>query len=316
MGKKKGISKLASLFILAIVGVTAVSFGLGMAFNFANEVWHMNVNAREVEKASYNKNEIVVMTYNTRNTSADRFGNRRWGVRLPHILDNIRNINPDIFGVQEVDKRAEKDLNKYLLSSYDTYGKYREKVFGNEMCAIYFRKDRFKLIDKGYFWLSETPDKKSVGWDASMVRICSYVVLEDLDGEQYAVFNTHLDHKGLQSRNEAMKLVLSKMESLKVDSMFLLGDFNNSYSEKSYTETIKVLHDAKYYEKVDKFTDFKRINDYQTYNGWKSKYPIDYKIDHIFFKGDVVPKTYGVVTKTYDGVFPSDHFPVVVVFEK
>ena len=66
-----------------------------------------------------------------------------------------------------------------------------------EYAAIFYKKNQLSLLDSGNFWLSPTPERASLGWDAACIRICTWGKFQDkVSGKQFYFFNTHMDHVG------------------------------------------------------------------------------------------------------------------------
>ena len=184
---------------------------------------------------------LYVGTYNIRyqNNDDSRNGNG-WTKRCPVVCDQLNFEHPDIFGTQEV---LEPQLHDMLqrLDGYDYIGVGRDdgKTKG-EYAAIFYDKQRLRLVENGHFWLSETPDKPSLGWDAACIRICTWGKFEVIQdngtalhtdgtmGLQFYFFNLHMDHVGVKARREAAKLVVERIGQMAGDKLpvVLTGDFN------------------------------------------------------------------------------------------
>ena len=123
---------------------------------------------------------LTVASYNIRyENDGDYNRGNGWDARYPWICSFIRFEDPDIFGSQEVLKDQLSDMQS-LLPSYSVVGVGRDDgVDEGEFEPIFFKKDRFRLLDKGWFWLAEDPTKPALGWDAACIRICTYVYLKD-----------------------------------------------------------------------------------------------------------------------------------------
>ena len=117
--------------------------------------------------------EIKVISYNVRYNNPND-GKDIWENRRSTIVNFIKNENPDFLGLQEVNHAQLLFLNSNL-SNYSFVGVGRDdgKTKG-EYSPIFYNNNLFDLIKSDTFWLSSTPDKISVGWDASMERICTY----------------------------------------------------------------------------------------------------------------------------------------------
>lgn len=171
---------------------------------------------------------ISVLTYNVRydNPGDD---NNNWGRRLPKVNAFLDSIASDVIGAQEV---LHNQLGDLLAAhpGYDYYGVGREdgKEKG-EYQPLFWKKERFELVDKGHFWLSETPEKPSHGWDAACERTAVWAKLQDkLSGRAYLFMNTHLDHVGEKARANGVRMLKERARILSGDSLEIVitGDFN------------------------------------------------------------------------------------------
>ena len=247
-------------------------------------------------KASEDSETVRVMSFNVRNGEYDR------GKNVPQF---IADYMPDSVGLQECEGTWYMTLEAYLRKSYGFVGTGRltgVKYIG-EATAIMYRKDKFKLVDSGTFWLSETPDKVSIGWDAKHHRTCTWVVLENKEtGEQYAHINTHLDHKGAQARTNGLTLVTDLAASFDIP-VVVTGDFNFGKSDPLYTQLVSGdLTDTQ--EVAEKTMSGKT---YHGYSGGEEGEPIDF----ICINGKVeAVKEYRIVRDMYGDTYISDHYPI------
>lgn len=249
-----------------------------------------------------------VATYNIRYDNPNDAPNT-WARRLPVMASQIQYHNFDIFGTQEVLVSQLKDLAA-ALPAYEHIGVGRDdgKEKG-EFAAVFYNKDRYTLQKQGNFWLSETPEKPSKGWDAAIPRICTWGQFRDQEtGFSFYFFNVHFDHIGEQARRESVNLVLQRIKQIAGNSpVVLAGDFNFSQNDEKYTalNTSGMLQDAYLLADV-------RYAPRGTFNGFDADRKSDERIDHIWLSSDFKVNRYGILTDTYgDGKFPSDHFPVV-----
>ena len=152
------------------------------------------------------KTTFTAASYNLRNAnSADSLQGDGWGNRCPIIAGLVQFHEFDIFGTQE-GLRHQLDSLKTSLPKYDYIGVGRNdgKKEG-EHAAIFYRIDKFELLEHGDFWLSETPEKPSVGWDAVLPRICTWGHFKYKEtGFEFLFFNLHMDHIGKQAREKAL----------------------------------------------------------------------------------------------------------------
>ena len=165
---------------------------------------------------SYQPTSLTVASYNLRNANgSDSARGDGWGQRYPVIAQIVQYHDFDIFGTQECFLHQLKDM-KEALPGYDYIGVGRDdgKDKG-EHSAIFYRTDKFDIVEKGDFWLSETPDVPSKGWDAVLPRICSWGHFKCKDtGFEFLFFNLHMDHIGKKARVESAFLVQEKMKEL------------------------------------------------------------------------------------------------------
>ncbi|MCP9612668.1 endonuclease/exonuclease/phosphatase family protein [Coprobacter tertius] len=280
--------------------------------------------------------EMTVATYNLRNANrGDSIAGNGWGQRYPVIARLIQFQGFDIFGTQEGKYHQLQDL-KNALPGYDYIGIGRDdgKKAG-EHSAIFYRTDRFEVLDHGDFWLSTQTDKPNKGWDAVLPRICSWGEFKDKkSGFRFLFFNLHMDHVGVIARSESAKLILQKIREHKPKlPAILTGDFNVDQNSDSY----KVLNDSGIMKDSYEKADFIYATN-GTFNDFKTDAKTDERIDHIFLTPEFEVKKYGILTDTYrspsnepqkkmkSGNFPkevslesyvartpSDHFPVMVI---
>ena len=217
----------------------------------------------------------------------------------------LKDQQPDIFGVQEAFEFQIKFIEEYCRN-YKSVGVGRDdgKKKGEYM-SIFWNKKRVKLIKWGTFWLSETPDTPSKGWDAHCMRTATWALMKDKKtGRKFYYVNTHLDHKGKEAQKNGLKLIVDRIESINPQGypMVLTGDFNIKPDNKALTDLDSRMQSAR---KVAAVTD-----SHNTFNGWSVK-PTDMVIDYIYISGFSACPEYKTVTKKYaDKPFVSDHYPI------
>jgi endonuclease/exonuclease/phosphatase family metal-dependent hydrolase len=255
-----------------------------------------------------NAQNFVVGTYNLRYENNFDTGNL-WVDRAPVIEALIRFHDFDILGTQEGLIGMLNDLSK-ALPEYQRYGIGRDDgKDAGEHSAIFFKKDKFSLLKHGDFWLSQTPEKPSLGWDATCCnRICSWVYLQDKKSKKkFYVFNAHYDYQKDLARNESSKLILKEIKRIAGNApVIFVGDLNGS-NETQWCQAIAnsgllkdTFKEAKYpYANNPSFQDFGKEIDRTDV------------IDHIFVTKDFLVKRWGILSDTYHGKYPSDHFPVL-----
>lgn len=259
-----------------------------------------------------NAQQLIVATFNLRFDNPRDTGNL-WVNRAPIVSNLIRFHDFDIFGTQEGLKNQLDDVSN-TLPEYTRYGLGRDdgKDKG-EHSAIYFKKDKFTLLKKGDFWLSESPDKPSLGWDARCCnRICSWVQLQDKQtGRKFYFFNVHYDHQGIQARKESSKLILRKIKEIAANEpVILTGDLNGDHKSEWY----QALASSGILKDTFKGVKYPYANN-ASFNGFGAVRDRNEIIDHIFTTKQFDVKKWGVLTDTYHGKYPSDHFPVLSIIE-
>jgi endonuclease/exonuclease/phosphatase family metal-dependent hydrolase len=252
---------------------------------------------------------FTVATYNLRYDNRGDSGNL-WVNRAPVQANLIRFHDFDVVGIQEGLINQLEDLSK-ALPQYTRYGIGRDdgKASG-EHSAIYFKKDKFKLLNSGDFWLSQTPDKPGKGWDATCCnRICSWVQLQDIASKKkFYFFNVHFDHQGVIARIESAKLMIEKIKEIAGNNpVVFTGDLNGGRNSDCY----KYIANAGIIKDSHELAAFPYENN-ASFNSFRTPRGMEV-IDHIFVTKQFKVKKWGILTDTYFGKYPSDHFPVMSV---
>lgn len=247
-------------------------------------------------------------TFNLRNDNKGDVGNL-WEQRREYAANVMRFHKFDVFGTQEGKPNQIEDLNKYL-PEYASYGAGRDDgKDAGEHSSIFYKKDKFKLLNKGDFWMSETPDKPGLGWDATCCnRIASWVQLQDIkSGKKFFFFNVHFDHEGKIARVESSKLMLKKIKEIAGNAPAVFtGDLNGGHDSEWYLilKNSGLLTDT--YNQVEK-----PYANNASFNAWGKQLDRNDIIDHIFVTNQFKATRWGILTDTYRGKFVSDHFPVL-----
>jgi endonuclease/exonuclease/phosphatase family metal-dependent hydrolase len=254
---------------------------------------------------------VQLITYNIRmNTPAD--GEHAWPYRKADVEALFRFHGADIFCVQEALPEQMDDLDAAFQDfTHEGVGRDDGKREG-EFSAIFYNHDRFKKLDGGTFWLSQTPSQCSFGWDAACRRVCSWVKLEDKpSGVIFYVFNTHFDHIGEEARRESAQLILDKMEKIAGGEgvLVLCGDFNLPPDAAPVSLIKSKLHDAFMVSELPPYGSV------ATFHGFTYDDPPRQRIDYVFVSGGVRVLRYGALTDSRDRSFFSDHLPVLVTLQ-
>lgn len=253
--------------------------------------------------------DIKVMTYNIRlDVKSD--GANTWSERKDFFTGQLKFYEPDVFGIQEGLPNQVIDIAA-ALPDYKYVSTGRDGNNQGEASSIFYKKNRFDLKESGTFWLSETPDVISKGWDAALNRICTYVLLYDkLNKKYFWMFNTHLDHVGEVARTKSLELIVSKINSLNKQHypVVLTGDFNTEPAEPRIQSLKQKMIDTRDVSVVKPFGPS------GTFNGFKHDEPVVKLIDYIFISkdSDWIVNKYAVLSDSKDLHYPSDHLPVFV----
>jgi endonuclease/exonuclease/phosphatase family metal-dependent hydrolase len=182
---------------------------------------------------------------------------------------------------------------------------YRDSSVAAEGCPIFYHADQFELVDKGSFWLSETPETMSKDWGAACYRICSYVILTDkATDKDFVVFNTHLDHASDEARINGIHVVLDKITRFGDLPAVIMGDFNAEEGSVTYDKVTENFLDARYVaEKTTGAGTFQAWG--QIEDGWRIDY---FMLSRTGFR----VLRYDVVNIVHDGIYVSDHNPIVL----
>ncbi len=259
--------------------------------------------------ANTNGQNLQVMTYNIRyDNPLD--GENNWSHRKYFLCHQIQFYEPDILGIQEAQPNQVSDISQNLLA-YKQIGQGRDGNNQGESANIYYKANRLKLILSNTFWLSETPQKVSKGWDAALNRVCTYGLFEDVqNNKRFWVFNTHLDHQGELARNNGIQLILKTIDQLNTAELpvVFMGDFNSEPTTDRIISLRTLMNDT---QLVSLQKPFGPVG---TFNNFRHDLPVTTLIDYIFVskKPAVQVNKYAVLSDARDLKYPSDHLPVWV----
>lgn len=249
-----------------------------------------------------------LMTYNIRFDNPDD-GLNAWPYRKEHVAQMVKFYEVEILGVQEALHHQLRDIIG-LLDGYEYVGVGRDDGDSlGEYSAIIYRTQRFQLQFTGTFWLSETPDKPSLGWDAACKRVCTWAIFKDRSsGKTFAMFNTHFDHVGKDARRNSAKLLLNRITAIADNLPVLItGDFNMIPTDSS------VAMIASAYADTYNLSPFGHYGPVGTWNGFDYNSPLTDRIDYCFVdssKVDILRHAH--IDDAIRQRFPSDHLPVLV----
>jgi endonuclease/exonuclease/phosphatase family metal-dependent hydrolase len=299
---KKGVKIFIIVLVLILVAAAITAFLLFRYYpHYKSE--KRTVQFTEVKELD---EPIRVMSANLRCINPLDTGKKSWFYRADLVVENIENNKPSIIGFQEATKWQYAYLRD-CLTDFDSVITYRDDSTFSEGCPIFYRTDMYDLVDKGSFWLSETPEVMSKDWNSKCYRICSYVILKEKSTQkEFVVFNTHLDHISDEARINGIGVVLDKIAQFGSLPSMIMGDFNAEEGSVTYENVTKDFLDARY--QVDNAVD---SCTYQNFGKALDRNRIDY---FMISKTGINVKSYKVVTDTFDGVYSSDHFPLLAEF--
>ena len=248
------------------------------------------------------------MTFNIRYDNSND-GINQWENRKSEVIDLIKYYEPDALGIQEGLFNQVKYLDQNL-SNYSWIGCGRDdgKQKG-EFSAIYFNHNKLSLIEASTFWLSNTSDEVSIGWDASMERVCTYGVFENkISKKKILILNTHYDHIGKRARLESSKLILGKIKEINQSNypIILMGDFNSQPKDEPIQEILPELNDP---SELSKNGIYGPVG---TFTGFEENKVAERRIDYIFTKDLEAVKYRHVDDKMKNNNYVSDHLPVLI----
>lgn len=256
---------------------------------------------------NFNAQNLNVMTFNIR-LSLDSDKENSWENRKNDALQLLDYYHPDVFGVQEAVPQQMADI-KTGLKNYDFVGVARDDGANKgEYSAIFYNTEKLQVLQSGTFWLSETPEKPSKGWDAAYNRVCTYALFKTKKGgRKFWAFNVHFDHVGNVARENSAKLILEKIKTLNTGNfpVVLTGDFN--LTDK--TEPIKIISKTM----SDSFYNCRKphYGPTGTFTGFDVNTVPKDRIDYIFTKGLSCQSIRTINDRRENLLYPSDHFPVL-----
>lgn len=265
---------------------------------FISVIVFCNTPERAIKDVITDEENVRIMSFNVRSGEYEP--------RFRIVPDLIGEYMPDSVGIQECTYNWYLTI-KSFLPEYGFIGVGRDTGDLSPKCgeisAVLYRKDKYKVVDSGTFWISETPEEVSFGWDAACRRVCTWAILENKEtGEQFAHVNTHLDHKGPEARVNGSQMV--KDFALEFDMPTVLtGDFNF----KKNTELYKGIVNGGLWDTQEKAKETMDGKTYHDYEGGEEGLPIDF-----IFTNEKITEIlkYKIVRDQYNGKYSSDHYPI------
>ncbi|MBS9522898.1 endonuclease/exonuclease/phosphatase family protein [Litoribacter alkaliphilus] len=255
---------------------------------------------------------LNIASYNIRFDSPTDEGNM-WEDRAPHLINLIKFHQMDIIGTQEGMHHQLEKMQAELGFPYIGVGRDKGDEEG-EFSAIFYNPDKFELLEEDTFWLSETPDEPSVGWDAQLPRVCTYGKFKHEEFGEFYVFNVHYDHVGQQAREESSKLVMEKIQEINTAEhpVIFMGDMNVTDDNPAY----KTVEEAGMLKDTYHLAPFHSIGPKGTFNAFDWDRLPENRIDYIFITNDFEVIRHGTLSDNYGKKYPSDHFPVLTEIKR
>lgn len=249
--------------------------------------------------------KIKVISFNIR--CCDDINGHSIPERAPRLSRIISPLDADIIGFQEFSEPWVEHIEKYFSEDYEIFNKWRAQS-NHESAPILWKKSKFDCLKRGWFWLSDTPEEESRGWDElyNCYRICEWVTLcEKESGTHFTFMNTHFGF-GDKGQCDSAKLIYEYSKKISAYPTFITGDFNMTPKSAGYSEM------------TSRFTDVNAVtqNDMRdTYHAYDPSAFADQHIDYCFTDKNIIPLSQKVIDDTVDGKFPSDHFGLLSELE-
>lgn len=262
--------------------------------------------------------QLRVMSYNIRYGAA-KDGNNSWEIRKNATPAMVYDVRPLVFGVQEA-YAFQLEFICRQCPAYKCVGVGREDGFDEgEHMSVFFNTDSLTLVKWGSYYLSETPNVPSKGWDAACKRTATWCLFEyKPTGQKFYFVNTHLDHRGFAARRNGLKLLYDKIQEMNVEKlpMVLTGDFNITPDDPGLKDINALMNSARFAAKD--------ADTCGSFNGWGkngassgaptlegAKTDDLLPLDYIYYSGFSDCLKFKVVTRQYaDKPYISDHYPV------
>ena len=254
---------------------------------------------------SEGKDTLTVMSYNMRVGAADD-GENSWENRRRATPMMLRDKMPDIFGVQEA-LGFQVDYIMENCPEYASVGVGRDDgAEKGEYMSIFWNVSHIEMKDWGTFWLSETPDVPSRGWDAACRRTATWALMKDKrNGREFYYVNTHLDHRGREAQKNGLALIVSRIKEINPQGipMVLTGDFNVKPGAEALTSLDGYMQDAR--------STAVQTDTLASFTGWGKRADV---LDYVYYSDFASCERFETVVDEYDGVpYISDHYPVGAV---
>lgn len=255
--------------------------------------------------------ELKVMTYNIRYDNVEDSINN-WNDRKAALTTLIKHYEASIIGTQEVQHHQLMYIDSALTNfNYIGVGRDDGQQKG-EYSPIHFDTTHYKVLKQNTFWLSQTPEKVSVGWDAALPRVCTYGLFEEKGSSaKFYVFNTHFDHRGAIAREESTRLIVQKIKEINLENLpvILMGDLNLAPNEVPIQYLKTQLIDGQLAAEKSFY------GPKGTFNGFDPNKAIEKRIDYIFVQRVKVKEYIHIDDRMENNKHISDHLPVLTLMQ-
>jgi endonuclease/exonuclease/phosphatase family metal-dependent hydrolase len=253
-----------------------------------------------------NAERLRVMTLNIRQPDQDD-GPNAWELRRDVLIDTILEAAPDVIGTQEL-FTLQAD---YIVSRAPQYAWFGAGRFGDSRdkhVGIFYRKDYLRVLEHGDFWLSETPDTPgSSSWEIIRPRQVTWGLFETAGGTRFHHFNTHFPYRKVEEEARRQTVCLLKSRIGSVNPVLITADFNSPADGEIHQMLTADFADA--WPAAEQ-----RLGPEGTLNGF-GRVTGSRRIDWILYRAPWAVESIETLAVTRDGVYPSDHYPVMAVFE-
>lgn len=297
------MKEIPSIFKRAVSGLVSVAMALSMCMPLT--AFASDAEASQIPSAEAQGSTIKIIDHNI-HTSLKDFDQRAEGA-----VQLFNKYQPDSIGLQEVNVTWYTYLKEELANKYACVGVGRENgtndANSGEATPVFYLKDKYDLVDSGNFWLSETPNTPSKGWDAEYNRICTWAILKNKEtGETYAHVNTHFDHVGTTARIKSMRMMVDFLNTLDMPAV-CTGDFNVAQDSDVYN----LMLGSGFMQDVKNLAA-QKINEGGTLTNYGEVDPAGkLPIDFVFVsKDDFKVSTYQVLNEKSNDTYISDHLGI------
>ncbi|PRD48828.1 endonuclease/exonuclease/phosphatase family protein [Sphingobacterium haloxyli] len=243
---------------------------------------------------------FVVASYNILHDTDAIPAHYQWSRRKDLLIKQVVDREIDILCLQEDQANQAADIQR--ATGLQIVGTSKRILYDGQ---------RFAVRSEGRFYLSETPEKSSYGWDAAVIRLCNWALFNDRNtGRNFFVFNAHFDHIGVEAREKSALLMKERIDFMtNGQPVILTGDMNALPGSMPILTLTRFLNDSR------AISETEPEGPIGTYNGMNNDRAYEGRIDYVFTSSHFRVNEYAVLQDETDGIFPSDHFPVITKLE-